>query len=162
VRHQPEVLIRQNEGVRAKVLAAGLLLLACMAGCRGAPRAGSAPSVSAPQSSTAPSPSCAPTGTALRVIAKDIKFSTDCLAVPANTPFTIAFENQDPGVTHNVAIHTGYWMYSVAAPWLFMGGYITGTATTTYHVAGLHAGSYVFMCDVHHDQMTGHLLVAEP
>lgn len=79
--------------------------------------------------------------------------------MPANTPFTIAFENQDPGVSHNVAIHTGYWTYNLASPWLFMGGYTTGTMSTTYRVPGLHPGRYVFMCDVHHDQMTGHFLV---
>ena len=79
----------------------------------------------------------------------------------AHRPFTITFDNQDAGVAHNVAIHTGYWMYSVAAPWLFAGEYITGTATTVYHVPGLAPGRYVFMCDVHHDQMTGHFLVVQ-
>jgi len=93
------------------------------------------------------------------VAAKDLAFSTDCLAVPANTAFTIDFDNQDLGVRHNVAIHTGYWHYSVAAPWLFMGEYLTGPGTTTYHVGGMPPGRYIFMCDVHHDQMTGHFLV---
>ena len=135
--------------MRGRLLALVFVFLAVSpAGCGKATKAG-----------PPPTPSCTPSGTALQIVAKDIRFSTDCLAMKANTPFTVAFENQDAGVVHNFAIHTGHWMYSVAAPWLFMGEDVTGTAATTYQVAGLAPGTYVFMCDIHHDQMTGHFLV---
>ena len=142
--------------MRTKALLVGLLFVSSLTTCGGRPTAGASSAQRAP--SPVPS-SCTPTGTVLHLVAKDLRFSTDCLAVPPDTPFTIAFENQDPGIRHNVAIHTGYWQYSVAAPWLFMGEYLVGPATTTYHVGGLPAGRYVFLCDVHHDQMTGHFVV---
>ena len=40
---------------------------------------------------------------ALMISAKDLKFSTSTLAAPANTPFQIAFDNQE-SAPHNVAI----------------------------------------------------------
>jgi len=69
-----------------------------------APAAVPASSASTPAGGTA----CTPTGTgtALRVTAKNSAFTTTCLAVPANHPFTITLDNQDPGVPHNMAIYT--------------------------------------------------------
>lgn len=132
-----------------------LALLACLSltACRSGQKESTSPS-----ESPLP-PFCSAHGTSLTVTAKDLTYSTDCMAVPVGTAFTITFTNQDPGVRHNVAIHTGYERYSVPAPWLFMGDPVVGPGTVTYHVGGLPAGRYVFLCDFHHDQMTGHFLV---
>ncbi len=98
---------------------------------------------------------CSPSGTALKIAAKNVAFDTDCLAAPAGKAFTITFTNQDAGVPHNVAIYTD----SSAATALFQGKLISGPDTITYQVSALDAGMYFFRCDVHPTQMTGTFVV---
>ena len=83
-------------------------------------------------------------------------FSTDCLAAPADTPFTIAFDNKDVGVPHNVAIFTD----DTATKALFTGEMVTGPKKVTYEVKALPAGTYFFRCDVHPTTMSGTFVVA--
>ena len=100
-------------------------------------------------------PACEPKGTALSVTSLNIVFDTGCLAAPADTPFTIAFDNQDPGIPHNVSIAT-------SADWadvLFTGELVTGVVKVTYEVPALPAGTYVFRCDVHPTSMIGQFIV---
>jgi len=99
-----------------------------------------------------PSASCATSGTALSISAADLSFDTDCLAAPADTAFTIEFDNTSP-VLHNVAILDG-------GSALFTGETFTGPKVTTYDVPSLPAGTYTFRCDVHPTQMTGTFVVA--
>ncbi len=40
------------------------------------------------------------------MVAKDIAFDTDAIALPAETATTITFDNEDAGVPHNIAIFT--------------------------------------------------------
>ena len=40
-------------------------------------------------------PTCSPSGTTLSIVASQVKFDKDCLAVPANQSFTITYENKD-------------------------------------------------------------------
>jgi cytochrome c oxidase subunit 2 len=96
-------------------------------------------------------PTCKPSGTTVEVAAKDIHFSTDCLAAPADTPFTLAFDNQDNGVPHNVAIYTD----ESASKALFQGSIETGPKNVDYKVDPLKAGRYFFRCDVHPTAMFG-------
>ncbi len=98
---------------------------------------------------------CAPKGTELAVSAQASAFSTDCLAAPAGKPFTIAFDNTDPGVPHNISIYPD----ESASTALFTGDVISGPAKTTYRVPALDAGTYVFRCDVHATTMTGTFVV---
>ncbi len=69
-------------------------------------------------------------------------------------PFQIAFTNNDAGIPHDVAIHTG----SPTGPIVWQGAIITGVATQTYDVPALAAGTYGFTCVVH-PNMTGTLTV---
>lgn len=87
------------------------------------------------------------------IAAKGLAFSTSQLAVPADAPVTIAFDNQDQGTPHNVAIYAS----PGGAP-LFQGEIITGPATTEYQVPQLPAGEAYFQCDVH-PTMNGTLTV---
>ncbi|HEX8098656.1 MAG TPA: cupredoxin domain-containing protein, partial [Actinomycetota bacterium] len=76
------------------------------------------------------------------LMAKNISFDKNCLAAPANKPFSIRFTNEDAGVPHNVAILS-------SGKELFTGEIVTGPKTSTYRVEALPAGTYEFHCDVH-------------
>ena len=99
--------------------------------------------------------SCSPHGTRVAVMAQNSAFSDSCLAAPANTPFTIAFMNMDPGVPHNVSIFTD----STATTNLFTGKIVPGPVTINYRVPALKRGTYYFRCDVHPTQMYGTFVV---
>jgi len=87
--------------------------------------------------------------------AEQLTFGSTTLQAPADTPFDLVFDNQAPGVAHNVAIYTN----SSASTVLFRGALITGVKTITYHVPALKPGTYFFRCDVHPTQMTGTFVV---
>ena len=84
-----------------------------------------------------------------------LSFGSTTLQAPADTPFTIAFDNQAPGVPHNVSIYRD----STAAESLYHGKLITGPSKIDYHVSALPAGTYFFRCDAHPQAMTGTLVV---
>jgi plastocyanin len=95
---------------------------------------------------------CSPSGTELRVTARDLAFDTDCLAAPAEQPFSIELANEDEAVQHNVSIRGGDEV-------LFEGELFAGVERMTYDVEALEAGTYEFRCDVHPD-MNGTFIVA--
>ena len=94
--------------------------------------------------------SCSPSGTQLSISAFDQKFNKDCLAAPADTAFTIDFQNLDRGIPHNVAIYED----AESTKPLFKGELVDGPGRTTYSVPALRAGKFFFRCDPHPD-MTG-------
>ena len=96
---------------------------------------------------------CRPSGSSVSISAESSRFSTDCLAAPANGPFTISFDNKDDGVPHNVDI------LSPGGQSIFKGQTITGSRDVTYHVGALKPGTYEFRCDVHPDSMQGTFIV---
>ena len=98
---------------------------------------------------------CAPSGTALSISAQEKKFDKDCLAAPAGQAFTIAFDNQDVAVPHNVSIYDP----STGNKALFKGDIIFGPNKTTYSVPAQAAGRYEFRCDPHDDTMIGTFVV---
>lgn len=101
-------------------------------------------------------PTCAPAGTELRVAALGIAFDARCLAAPAGQPFTIAFENLDVGIQHNVSIARD----EAFEDKVFAGDIFEGSETRTYRVGPLAAGNYFFRCDVHPVAMVGVFVVA--
>jgi mono/diheme cytochrome c family protein/plastocyanin len=97
-----------------------------------------------------PAPSAPAGGTTVPLVAQNIAFNETSLTVPAGQPFTIAFDNQDAGIPHDVAIKD-----STDAV-IFKGETFPGIATQDYQVSPLDAGSYTFVCTVHAN-MTGTL-----
>jgi len=85
------------------------------------------------------------TATPSAVAAQGIAFSTDRIALPADAPSTIHFENKDAGVSHDIAIYTD----SSLGTNLFRGKIITGPASIDYSIPALKPGTYYFHCDVH-------------
>jgi hypothetical protein len=108
---------------------------------------------------TSASTPCSPNGTTLKISAQGIEFNTKCLAAPAGQAFSIAFDNQDPGTPHNVAIYTADPAAHSDAKLVFRGDLVTGIAKTTYQVGPQPAASYFFHCDVHPTIMTGTFIV---
>jgi cytochrome c oxidase subunit II len=101
-----------------------------------------------------PPPSGQPAGPTLQIAAQNVAFDTAALTAPADTPFKIDFDNRDPSIPHNVAIHEG----SPAGPEVFKGEVFPGPAKKTYDVPALKAGTYGFICSVH-PTMAGTLTV---
>ena len=83
-------------------------------------------------------------------------FAQTAVTVPAETPFEIAFDNQDPGVPHNVFIAE-----EEGGTNLFEGPTINGPSTTTYAIEEpLAEGDYFFFCSIHPTTMTGTMTAA--
>lgn len=121
-------------GLRLLLGAAALIaVVAVLAACSGG---GAAASMTPPPDAAA------------SIDAKDGRFSTAELAIPAGKPFQLFFRNLD-GAPHNVAIYAD----ASASKSLFVGDTIENAATT-YDVPAIPSGTYYFRCDVH-PNMTG-------
>ena len=113
------------------------------------PSGSAEPSGSAsPSASVAPSPSGSPAGDTVQISAAALAFEQPTVEAPADTPFTIHFDNKDAGQLHNVEIK------DAAGTSLFRGDIVTGPGVADYAVPALAAGSYPFVCTVH-ATMTG-------
>ena len=136
-----------------------IVLSACGGGGTTQNQAASSPPASASPSASATGSgaTCSPSGTSLQVSSSPtaLAFDKECLAAPANTDFTITFDNRSPGVPHDVSIAT-----AGQVDVLFEGEVVTGPKTTTYQVKGMAAGTYHFYCKVHPSQMNGTFVVA--
>ncbi|MDO8485158.1 MAG: cytochrome c oxidase subunit 4 [Candidatus Limnocylindrales bacterium] len=135
--------------VAAAVLQSGVLTTGPASG--GTPGASESPGGSAapPHASGAPASGAPASGepggpTAdVKVEAKGVAFVQGSWAGPADKPFTIAFDNEDPGTPHNIALKDS----SGAEVW--KGDIINGVETRVYDVPALPAGQYTFACSVH-------------
>jgi len=85
-------------------------------------------------------------------------FDTKTLNAPAGADFTIVFDNQDPGVQHNVVVTKDKTTDPTGAIAAAPG--ITGPAQVTLPVGALSAGGYYFFCEFHPTTMTGTLKVS--
>jgi plastocyanin len=90
--------------------------------------------------------------TVINETAQGIAFQQTQLNAPANTPFTIHFDNQDASTIHNIVIK------DAGGNAVFTGDLVTGVAQKDYQVQALPAGTYTFVCQVHAN-MTGTLTV---
>ncbi len=84
-------------------------------------------------------------GATVTVAAQNLQFDTSTIDLPGNAPSAIHFENNDPGVQHNIAIFTD----SSLSDRLFTGALVTGPGAADYKIPPLAPGSYYFHCDVH-------------
>ena len=115
-----------------------------------------------PAESPAPGSSAAPSGspaaaspaagaTVLEQSALNLAFAKDQLSAPADTPFTIRFDNRE-ALPHDIQIVDG------SGKVVFKGDLVTGPTTVDYAVPALAAGTYRFNCSIH-PTMTGTLTV---
>ncbi|HEU4571766.1 MAG TPA: cytochrome c oxidase subunit 4 [Candidatus Limnocylindrales bacterium] len=138
--------------VVALVLNAGILPPKSATSGGGTPGASGAPAGGG--GGGAPSAAASLPAADVTIDAKGIAFVQTSATAPASKPFTIAFDNQDAGTPHNVAIHKD----SPTGQQAFMGEIVTGPKVVVYDVPALAAGTYAFVCSVH-PNMTGTLTV---
>ena len=133
--------------------ATALLLAALAAGCADTPPANGTPTPDAPTAATGGG---AGEPVAIALEARDMQFDTDILVAPAGATVTVAFENRDAGVQHNLAVYTD----ASAGTVIFKGPVVTGPGSATYtFTAPSTPGTYFFRCDLHPEQMTGSFVV---
>jgi cytochrome c oxidase subunit 2 len=100
-----------------------------------------------------PAPSAQPGQVELDLTAKDVAYDKATLdAATADKPFTIKFQNNDPGTGHNVAIK------DASGQEVFKGEIFNGVDSRVYPIPALKAGTYTYVCSVHAN-MTGTLTV---
>jgi plastocyanin len=145
--------------VLALIIAGGLLLSSGLlpssqggetAAASGAPAGGGSSAGGAGGAAATPAPSLPEAD--ITVTAENIAFLETSISASADEPFTIALDNKDAGVPHNIAVHDS------SGKELFKGEIITGPAATVYDIPPLPAGTYTFVCSVH-PNMTGTLTV---
>jgi hypothetical protein len=132
-------------------------------GILGGSGGGTATASAAPGASGAPGASAAPGGgttasgapsAALQAdvvaVAENISWVETSLTAPAGAPFTLALDNRDSGVPHDLVIK------DAGGAEVFKGELVTGPAVVVYDVPALPAGQYTFVCTVH-SNMTGTL-----
>ena len=114
------------------------------------------PAGGGPGGSPAPTEPALEPATSWTMVAKDIAFDIRAIAVPADTPFSITFDNRDaPGVVHDVDIRQSDKTTVVQDQQVVNGG-----QSVTYDYDGLPAGSYTFICSIHPvPNMTGTVTV---
>jgi plastocyanin len=110
----------------------------------------------APQpTSSGPQPTAQPGTSVVHIAAKNVKFDQSTITVATGQPVQIVFDNQDPGVLHNVSVYTN----KSASQAIFQGEITTGVVEKTYEFKAPIPGTYYFRCDVHPDQMNGTFIV---
>jgi plastocyanin len=82
------------------------------------------------------------------VVAENIAWLETSITVPADRPFTIAFDNRDRGVPHDIVIK------EESGAELFRGDVTTGPSIVVYDVPAIPTGQYPFVCSIH-TNMTG-------
>ena len=108
-----------------------------------------APASEAPASEA---PSDGAGGTVIQLSALNVDWEQKELSAPADTAFTIHFNNKDASVPHDVVIKDAGGME------MFRGQLTTGPQEIDYQVPALTAGTYQFICSVH-PNMIGTLTV---
>lgn len=107
------------------------------------------------QSGQAANAGCTPSGTTLAVVAENTKFTTDCLAAPADQSFTINYDNKDAGITHNLVIVESHRASDV----MFRAEGFKGAATMTFTAGPFKPGTYAYHCEFHPNVMKGTFVV---
>jgi plastocyanin len=114
----------------------------------GAPPASEVPGGGAVPSAGASAAPSAGADADVVVVAQGIQWVETALTVPAGAAFTLALDNRDNGIPHDVVIK------DAGGTEVFRTELVTGPAVVVYDVPAIPAGQYAFVCTVH-PNMTG-------
>ena len=137
--------------ILAILVAVGLLVTSGLIGSSsdgtatpsGAPGASAAPGgAAAPSADASAAPSQAPDADVV-ITAHNITWVETSVSAPAGAPFTMALDNQDKGVPHDIVIK------DAGGAEVFKTELVTGPAVVVYDVPAIAAGQYSFVCTVH-------------
>ena len=92
----------------------------------------------------------------LSIIAQGTAWSTTTLTALAGVPLTLAYDNRDSGIAHNIQFFDGA---DSSAPSIAQTDIAPGPETLTLNFGPLEPGEYYYQCDVHPGQMNGILTV---
>ena len=98
---------------------------------------------------------CSPSASSATLVASQVSWDKDCIAVTAGAAFQLTINNKDAGIAHNFAVYTN----SDLDKRLYLSADVTGVATRTFTVPALPPGKYYFQCDIHGPAMAGTLVV---
>lgn len=99
--------------------------------------------------------SCPPGPATVQLVAQNTTWNSACIAVPANTPWSVTVINKDAGIDHTF----GVFDTNKLRVKHFESPLLTGPATATYRPRPLRPGRYYFECTVHGSAMSGTLIV---
>ncbi len=157
--------------VRVALIAAVALAAISLAACGGgggstaapAGSMGAAGATSAAPTSTESESAAADTGEIVITAppnAASVGFEPTTATAPADTPFTITFENKDPGIPHNIKIYEGTDTSKDPVFEPKNNALVTGTDDVKYEIQALAPGTYTYVCSVHPATMMGTLTAA--
>lgn len=106
----------------------------------------------APSAAPSAGASEAPAADVVQLAASGVQWEQTELSAPADTPFTIHFNNKDAGMPHDIVIK------DASGAEKFKSDVLTGAAEADYQVPALAAGTYQFVCSIH-PNMVGNLTV---
>jgi cytochrome c oxidase subunit 2 len=109
--------------------------------------------IAAANATPTPVPSGGGGGPVVDLTAQAVKFDKTEITAPADGPFTIHFDNKDPGTPHDVDIE------DASGKKVFDGQDFPGPGVRDYGVPPLPAGQYKFFCSIHPTLMFGTLKV---
>jgi plastocyanin len=128
-------------------ISAALLLAACgSAAVPTIPPVASQPVASQPvasQPATDPTPVGGSQAPGTLIVALAVQFDPVEVVVPAGQPLTITFDNQDPGIPHDLVIRDANGREIANS------GIINGPAQAQLGLGPLEPGAYPFVCTVH-------------
>jgi len=129
-------------GILAVLLVGGIVLQSGILPPKSANGEAGTPGASGGPPSASASAAPLPAGD-VTVTAQGITFVTKTFTAPANTPFTIVFDNQAAGVAHDVDL------IDASGTKVVDNKPIVGASSTVYNVGALPAGTYTFICSLH-------------
>ncbi|MFN2488590.1 MAG: plastocyanin/azurin family copper-binding protein [Actinomycetota bacterium] len=82
------------------------------------------------------------------LVAQNVQFDTDSIALPAQTEAVVFLDNQD-GVEHNFSLYPDEQAADAQGDAIFQGDVVGGGDGTEYAFESPSRGEYVFQCDIH-------------
>ena len=96
-----------------------------------------------------PPPPPPPSSQSVTIVARDTKFLTTTLTLPAGAQISLTLDNQDTGTAHDIVI------YDLGGGALGATDIEIGPVMSTVTFALGNPGNYAFKCSVHPQQMHG-------